>query len=34
VPLDDLRGLGSARAAEIGTARLMDRIAALEASLR
>jgi len=34
VPLDDVRGLGSARAAEIGTERLMERIAALEASLR
>lgn len=34
IPLDDLRGLGSARAAEIGTERLMERINQLEDSLR
>jgi 1-acyl-sn-glycerol-3-phosphate acyltransferase len=34
VPVDDLRGLGSARAAEIATERLMDRINELEESLR
>lgn len=33
VPLDDVRGLGSARAAEIGTERLMAGIAELEATL-
>jgi 1-acyl-sn-glycerol-3-phosphate acyltransferase len=34
VPLDDLRGLGSARAAEIGTERMMERINELEESIR
>ena len=34
IPLDDLRGLGSARAAEIATERLMKKINELEASLR
>jgi 1-acyl-sn-glycerol-3-phosphate acyltransferase len=34
VPLDDLRGLGSARAAEIGTERMMERINELEEGLR
>jgi 1-acyl-sn-glycerol-3-phosphate acyltransferase len=33
VPLDDLRGLGSARAAEIGTERMMVRINELEESI-
>ena len=33
IPLDDLRGLGSARAAEIGTERMMERINELEESI-
>jgi 1-acyl-sn-glycerol-3-phosphate acyltransferase len=33
IPLDDVRGLGSARAAEVGTERLMTRIAELEESI-